>query len=288
MIFHDDSGETKCESAKERKAANDQGAAAGCHAVFSTDPFNHYSPEIFSRANGEIYLAGLNSSSLPLPELATGRQIEKGSIEILKETARRLLGGRNRRDEDERNGNGNGNVHRPHKVADCVDEDEDPHDHDHEQDHDHDHEWETLREGLCFRPVTSRGTPLIAKIDARDLNLGLTSNYTHNDGTSQNNNNDNNTNIINGDNDKIEVVEDGDRTRNGEGALEEKIETETKTEIERERERVAGDGGGVWIAAGHGPWGISLSLGTGKVMAEMVEGKSKGETSAEVGELGLW
>lgn len=30
---------------------------------------------------------------------------------------------------------------------------------------------------------------------------------------------------------------------------------------------------GVWIAAGHGPWGISLSLGTGKVVSEMVEGK---------------
>ncbi|KAI4290201.1 MAG: hypothetical protein L6R35_000524 [Caloplaca aegaea] len=30
---------------------------------------------------------------------------------------------------------------------------------------------------------------------------------------------------------------------------------------------------GVWIAAGHGPWGISLSLGTGMLVSEMVEGK---------------
>ncbi|KAL8975170.1 MAG: hypothetical protein Q9197_000594 [Variospora fuerteventurae] len=30
---------------------------------------------------------------------------------------------------------------------------------------------------------------------------------------------------------------------------------------------------GVWIAAGHGPWGISLSLGTGMVVSEMVEGR---------------
>lgn len=30
--------------------------------------------------------------------------------------------------------------------------------------------------------------------------------------------------------------------------------------------------GGVFIASGHGPWGISLSLGTGKVIAQMVEG----------------
>ncbi|KAL8993923.1 MAG: hypothetical protein Q9169_005974 [Polycauliona sp. 2 TL-2023] len=36
---------------------------------------------------------------------------------------------------------------------------------------------------------------------------------------------------------------------------------------------------GVWIAAGHGPWGISMSLGTGYVVAEMVEGK---EPSADV------
>ncbi|KAL8658505.1 MAG: hypothetical protein Q9226_000958 [Calogaya cf. arnoldii] len=35
----------------------------------------------------------------------------------------------------------------------------------------------------------------------------------------------------------------------------------------------------VWIAAGHGPWGISMSLGTGYVVAEMVEGR---ETSADV------
>ncbi|KAL8692462.1 MAG: hypothetical protein Q9218_002530 [Villophora microphyllina] len=41
---------------------------------------------------------------------------------------------------------------------------------------------------------------------------------------------------------------------------------------------------GVWIAAGHGPWGISLSLGTGKVVAEMLDGK---ETSADVLHLGL-
>lgn len=54
------------------------------------------------------------------------------------------------------------------------------------------------REGLCWRPVTKKGTPIISEI-------------------------------------------------NGEG--------------------------GVWIAAGHGAWGISLSLGTGCVLAEMVEGR---------------
>lgn len=43
-------------------------------------------------------------------------------------------------------------------------------------------------------------------------------------------------------------------------------------------------GGGVYIAAGHGPWGISLSLGTGKVMAEMLQGV---QTSARVDGLGM-
>jgi glycine/D-amino acid oxidase-like deaminating enzyme len=44
------------------------------------------------------------------------------------------------------------------------------------------------------------------------------------------------------------------------------------------------NGGGVYIASGHGPWGISLSLGTGQVMAELVEGR---ELSADISGLGL-
>ena len=43
--------------------------------------------------------------------------------------------------------------------------------------------------------------------------------------------------------------------------------------------------GGVFVATGHGPWGISLSLGTGRVVAEMVLGR---ETSADVGALSRW
>jgi glycine/D-amino acid oxidase-like deaminating enzyme len=36
-----------------------------------------------------------------------------------------------------------------------------------------------------------------------------------------------------------------------------------------------GGGGGakVWVAGGHGPWGISMSLGTGKVMRDLMAGK---------------
>lgn len=44
------------------------------------------------------------------------------------------------------------------------------------------------------------------------------------------------------------------------------------------------DGGGVYVAAGHGPWGISLSLGTGRVMAEMLTGQ---KLSADISGLTL-
>ena len=82
-------------------------------------------------------------------------------------------------------------------------------------------DFTVVREGLCFHPVTDKGTPIVGKVP--DANLG------------------------------------GQQTRGG------------------------GDGG-VWIAAGHGPWGISLSLGTGRVTAEMIRGL---ETCVDVTELGL-
>jgi glycine/D-amino acid oxidase-like deaminating enzyme len=44
-----------------------------------------------------------------------------------------------------------------------------------------------------------------------------------------------------------------------------------------------GEAGGVFVATGHGPWGISMSLGTGKVVAEMVSGR---KTSVNVSKLG--
>ena len=150
----------------------------GCHAVFTTDAAG-YSPEVFSRIGGEIYLAGLNSSSLPLPKLATESQIDEESIETLKATATRLLGIPGQEDD-----------------------------------------LEIVRTGLCFRPVTNRGTPIVGKVPEKKL---------------------------------------GGRIATREG-------------------------GGVWVGAGHGPWGISMSLGTGKCLAEMVEG---GKTSADVRGLGL-
>lgn len=74
-----------------------------------------------------------------------------------------------------------------------------------------------LRKGLCSRPASDSGKPIVSKID--DWRLG------------------------------------GIRTK-----------------------------GGVFLSAGHGPWGISLSLGTGKVTAELVEGR---KTSANISRLAL-
>ena len=152
----------------------------GCHAVFTTDKAG-YSPEIFSRMGGEIYIAGLNSASIPLPALATDSKIDDKAVFKLQVTAKRLLG-----------------------VSEDVDD------------------LEILKKGLCFRPVTQKGTPILARIPDGKLGNGIS----------------------------------------------------TRGDAE----------GGVFLAAGHGPWGISMSLGTGKVMAEMVRGLP---TSADVGDLGL-
>ena len=153
----------------------------GCDAVFTTSR-SGFSPEIFSRIGGEIYIAGLNDPGLPLPDLATDAKIDKASIEQLKKVAQRLLG------ED---------------GTDVLD-------------------LEVGREGLCFRPVTPRGVPILCRISDEQL---------------------------------------GGR-----------IETKPGAE------------GGVYIAAGHGPWGISQSLGTGKVMAELLE---RQPPSADISALGM-
>ncbi|KAH0271452.1 FAD dependent oxidoreductase, partial [Aureobasidium melanogenum] len=78
-------------------------------------------------------------------------------------------------------------------------------------------EIKITREGLCFRPVTPRGEPILCQVE--DKKLG------------------------------------GVKCQ-----------------------------GGVFVAAGHGPWGISLSLGTGLIMSEMIRGV---KTSCKVGRLGM-
>ncbi|KAF4637019.1 hypothetical protein G7Y89_g1063 [Cudoniella acicularis] len=99
-----------------------------CHAIFTSDE-EGYSPEVFSRMGGEIYIAGLNSPLLALPALATESIIDKGAVKRLKKTAQKLLG-----------------------ADQAVDD------------------LEVVRKGLCFRPVTNRGTPILTRIG--DENLG--------------------------------------------------------------------------------------------------------------------
>jgi glycine/D-amino acid oxidase-like deaminating enzyme len=153
--------------------------ASDCHAVFTTEETG-YSPELFSRVSGEIYIAGLNSSAIALPNLPGEEKLDEEAVRTLQRTAQRFL------------------------VTTAN------------ADH-----LEIVRKGLCFRPVTAKGTPILGSIPDPDL---------------------------------------GGTNTKGAG------------------------GRGVWLAAGHGPWGISLSLGTGKVMAEMIEGKP---TSASVSGLEL-
>lgn len=145
---------------------------SGCHAIFMTSP-DGWSPELFSRQGGELYLGGLNSSTIPVPEFASDVTVQKNDIEVMVKTAKILLGDG----------------------------------------------MEIIRAGLCHRPVTSTGRPIIGKIPSGDIGL----------------------NDVDG-------------------------------------------SGGVYLASGHGPWGITLSLGTGKVMAEMMAGE---RTSADVEKLGF-
>ena len=161
------------------RSRGDDGEAENwmCYSIYcAPGKYWSYAPEAFARlardGETEIWLGGLNDSALPLPDLATEVKgmIDRASIEDLRRMTVRLTG--------------------LAKDGDDVNEDD----------------LETIREGLCFRPVSQRGTPLIGKVSDRHLNI--------------------------------------------------------KT----------GDGG-VYIASGHGPWGITLSLGTGKVMSEIIRGE---------------
>lgn len=150
----------------------------GCHAVFATDTLG-FAPEIFSRLGEELYLAGLNSRMIKLPDNATDAMVREQDIEQLRQAARGMLG------------------IQPGGTLDVI------------------------RESLCFRPVTSSGRPVVSRINDSELG-GLS---TH-----------------------------------------------------------GGSQGGVFVSAGHGAWGISQSLGTGMVLAEMMEGRP---TSANVEALAL-
>ena len=62
-----------------------------CHAVFATDTLG-FSPEWFAREGGEIYLAGLNSTMIPLPEVATDVKVKPEAVKQLRDCAAAMLG----------------------------------------------------------------------------------------------------------------------------------------------------------------------------------------------------
>ncbi|GFF49137.1 splicing factor U2AF 23 kDa subunit [Aspergillus lentulus] len=158
------------------------------HAVFTSHPDAcGFCPEIFSRQGGEIYIAGLNDTHIPLPAQAEDscKLMDQNEMERLKKAAVHLMGAL-----------AEGNVELTDGIANKND-------------------LEILRESLCFRPISAHGVPFVTRVDEHLLG-GLKT---------------------------------GSRNRCKDGTAR-----------------------GVFVASGHGPWGISLSLGTGKVIAQMVEG----------------
>jgi hypothetical protein len=61
-----------------------------CHAVFAADSLG-FSPEWFSRIGGELYLAGLNTAMMPLPELATDVKVVDEAITKMKQCAAEMI-----------------------------------------------------------------------------------------------------------------------------------------------------------------------------------------------------
>lgn len=62
-----------------------------CHAVFAADTLG-FSPEFFSRTGGEVYLAGLNTTMIPLPETATDAKPNPEAIKQMKDCAASMMG----------------------------------------------------------------------------------------------------------------------------------------------------------------------------------------------------
>ncbi|KAL4966415.1 NAD(P)/FAD-dependent oxidoreductase [Aspergillus stella-maris] len=175
-----------------RYSEQDEKRVGGSHAVFTTHPPSAgFSPEIFSREGGEIYIAGLNSTTIPVPDRVEDlkRYFDEGQMKKLKDVTIRLMGklpdGKTESTENVKNEN----------------------------------DLTITREGLCLRPVSERGVPFVCRVQDSALGGVMTSN-----------------------------------------------------------------GGGVFVAAGHGPWGISLALGTGRVMVDLVKGD---RTVVDVSGLGV-
>jgi glycine/D-amino acid oxidase-like deaminating enzyme len=196
-----------------------QTATAPCHAVFTTSTAENFSPEFFSRilpttsgrdTGRDIYLAGLNSSDTPLPIIATevnpAPDLQDPQIASLLRVAKKIIS--------------------LSSTADIIA--------DESKAQNSNPSLEVLSTGLCHRPVTPSGRPIITRIKPQH--------YTH------------------------------DVTRRA-------------NELKFDTDRKGGYQGGLYVCAGHGPWGISLSLGTGKVCADLLMGNPG--TPAYLSALGL-
>lgn len=170
--------------------ANDTSPA---YALF-TDSAGHesFSAEIFARASGDLYMAGVNSTDIALPARATDQVLDEASLAKLRVKAERICGAKMaapRPDASQRASASPDANPRPHQTQDCH--------------------LDLVRQGLCFRPAT----PLGRARASDSVSVGTASTAP-----------------------------------------------------------LAPDAG-IWTAAGHGPWGITLGPGTGKVVSQMMLGK---------------
>ncbi|EKV08602.1 hypothetical protein PDIG_58050 [Penicillium digitatum PHI26] len=113
------------------------------HAVFTTHPAScGFSPEIFLREGGEIYIAGLNNPTMKLPPCAmdTSQLFDPSEMQKLRDVAVRLMG----------------DLPKGAKEATDISANKD--------------DLEIIREGLCFRPVGDTGVPTIGRVG--DCSLG--------------------------------------------------------------------------------------------------------------------
>ncbi|EMD40494.1 hypothetical protein CERSUDRAFT_91225 [Gelatoporia subvermispora B] len=233
-------------------AANRAEDSAHCHAIFTSDP-SGFSPELFSRASGELWLGGLNSSTIPLPALPPDCEtlLPQGPADLTRgplaaaqprgaAPAREplpapssLLDTQTPEAAPERDAISD-EVARAEAVTDAADTGSCTTTSDSPIPDALALEAlarleavgrrligrvRVVRRALCFRPVSATGRPIVSHVHEADLGDGVK------------------------------------------------------------------PAGGVFIATGHGPWGIALAPGTGRVVAEMVLGRTP---SADVAQLGRW
>ena len=101
------------------------------NAVFSSKLVEGFAPEVFSRVGGEIYIAGLNDGSIPPPSPPAHSIPSSNSVDRLIDVARLLCD--------------TGSI-KAHGIGT---------------------DFEVVSRGLCFRPTTPRGMPVIGRIPLR-------------------------------------------------------------------------------------------------------------------------